>query len=108
MFSKENSVKAMYSGSFCINDGKLCKTFKISNHLKFTINEFKIDITTSSYLYQKLTDSYPTLKQHILNYIIPIAGSQDEDIIRSGDPVLKLITSAISDKLKACMLSVHM
>lgn len=60
-----------------------------------------------SYRYQKLTDSYPTLKQHLLNYIIPIAGSQDEDIIRSRDPVLKFITSAISDKLKACMLSVH-
>jgi hypothetical protein len=72
-----------------------------------TLSEISL-IDIKSYRYQKLTDSYPTLKQHILNYIIPIAGSQDEDIIKSRDPVLKLITSAISDKLKACMLSVHM
>lgn len=60
-----------------------------------------------SYRYQKLTDSYPSLKQHLLNYIVPIAGSQDEEIIKSRDPVLKLITSSISDKLKACMLCLH-
>ena len=60
-----------------------------------------------SYRYQKLTNNYPTLKHHLLNYIIPIAGAQVEDINKSGDPVLKLITSAISDKLKACMLSLH-
>lgn len=82
--------------------------FAIEEHLRNrTQSEINL-VDIRSYRYQKLTDSYPTLKQHLLNYIIPIAGSQDEDIIRSRDPVLKLITSTILDKLKACMLSVHM
>ena len=60
-----------------------------------------------SYRYQKLTDDYPILKRHILNYVIPLAGAEDPDILNSGDPLLKFITSNISDKVKACMLNLH-
>lgn len=64
-------------------------------------------VDIKSYRYQRLTEDYPELKRHLENYIVPIAGSFDSRIISSGDPVLKLITSLISDKLKACMLSLH-
>ncbi|XP_069118425.1 uncharacterized protein [Argopecten irradians] len=58
-----------------------------------------------SYRYQKLTDEYPTLKRHLLNYVIPIAGAEDPEILRGRDSLLKLITSNFSEKVKACMLN---
>ncbi|KAK3093553.1 hypothetical protein FSP39_017239 [Pinctada imbricata] len=60
-----------------------------------------------SYRYQKLTDDYPVLKQHIVTYVIPIAGAEDPEILKSGDLLLKFITSNISEKVKACMLNLH-
>ncbi|OWF55424.1 Zinc finger FYVE domain-containing protein 26 [Mizuhopecten yessoensis] len=58
-----------------------------------------------SYRYQKLTDEYPTLKRHLLNYVIPIAGAEDPEILKGRDSLLKLITSNFSEKVKACMLN---
>jgi len=60
-----------------------------------------------SYRYQKLTEDYPTLKRHLLNYVIPIAGGEDASILKGHDPLLKLITSSFSQKVKACMLNLH-
>lgn len=60
-----------------------------------------------SYRYQKLTEDYPTLKRHLLNYVVPIANAEDPDIQKSGDPILKFMTSNITEKVKACMLNLH-
>ncbi|KAK3587800.1 hypothetical protein CHS0354_042763 [Potamilus streckersoni] len=60
-----------------------------------------------SYRYQKLSDNFPTLKRHLLNYIVPIAGTEDPEILRGGDPILKFVTSNITDKFKSIMLTLH-
>ncbi|KAL3872697.1 hypothetical protein ACJMK2_035906 [Sinanodonta woodiana] len=60
-----------------------------------------------SYRYQKLSDNFPTLKRHLLNYIVPIAGTEDPEILRGGDPILKFVTSNITDKFKTIMLTLH-
>ena len=60
-----------------------------------------------SYRYQKLTDEFPTVKRRLLNYVIPIAGAEDSEILRGKDSLLKLITSNFSSRVRACMLTLH-
>lgn len=81
--------------------------FNDSNRLRGrTASEMSL-MDIRSYRYQKLTDEYPTLKRHLLNYVIPIAGAEDPQILKGRDSLLKLITSNFSEKVKACMLNLH-
>ena len=59
-----------------------------------------------SYRYEKLTQ-YPTLKGHLLNYIIPLAATENSDLLKGDDPILKLLTSDIIERFKTNMLSLH-
>lgn len=78
-----------------------------SNHLRErTASEISL-VDIRSYRYQKLTDDYRTLRRHVLSYVIPIAGAEDPEILKGSDPLLKLITSNMSEKVKACMLNLH-
>lgn len=60
-----------------------------------------------SYRYEKLTNEYPALKRHVLNYIVPMAATEDPDIEKGSDPILKLLTSDIVERFKGNMLSLH-
>ncbi|KAK6181134.1 hypothetical protein SNE40_009062 [Patella caerulea] len=60
-----------------------------------------------SYRYQRLTDDFPVLQRHLLNYILPLAGADNPDISNSGDPILKFVTNDIDEKVKLCMFSLH-
>lgn len=60
-----------------------------------------------SYRYDKLTHDYPTLKRHLLNYIVPLAATEDPDILKGDDPILKLLTHDIVERYKTNMLSLH-
>lgn len=60
-----------------------------------------------SYRYEKLTNEYPALKRHLLNYIVPLAATEDPDILKGDDPILKLLTHDIVEMFKSNMLSLH-
>ncbi|KAL4238418.1 hypothetical protein ACF0H5_003126 [Mactra antiquata] len=60
-----------------------------------------------SYRYDKLTNDYPTLKRHLLNYIVPLAATEDPDILKGDDPILKLLTHDIVERYKTNILSLH-
>ncbi|ESP02327.1 hypothetical protein LOTGIDRAFT_238051 [Lottia gigantea] len=60
-----------------------------------------------SYRYQRLTDDFPILQRHLLNYILPLAGADNPDMSNSGDPILKFVTNDIDEKVKLCMFSLH-
>lgn len=60
-----------------------------------------------SYRYQKLSNEYPALKRHLLNYIVPLAATEDPDILKGDDPILKLLTSDIIERFKTNMLTLH-
>lgn len=60
-----------------------------------------------SYRYQKLTIDFPVLKQHLLNYVVPLALPDSPDMLRGGDPILKFMTSNINKTIKTCMLNLH-
>lgn len=59
-----------------------------------------------SYRYEKLTQ-YSTLKRHLLNYIIPLAATENSDLLKGDDPILKFLTSDIIERFKTNMLSSH-
>lgn len=60
-----------------------------------------------SYRYEKLTNEYPYLKRHLLNYFIPLAATEDHEILKGDDPILKLLTSSMMDRFKSSVLSLH-
>ena len=60
-----------------------------------------------SYRYEKLTYEYPYLKRHLLNYFIPLAVTEDSDILKGDDPILKLLTSNMMERFKSSVLSLH-
>ena len=60
-----------------------------------------------SYRYEKLSNEYPALKRRLLNFIIPLAATEDSDILKGDDPILKLLTSEIVERFKTKMLSLH-
>lgn len=73
---------------------------------KRTMSDISL-VDIRSYRYHRLTDDYPILKRHLLNLVVPLAAAEEPDIIKSGDPILKFVTSSISDKVKGCMLNLH-
>ncbi|XP_076441937.1 uncharacterized protein LOC143280973 isoform X2 [Babylonia areolata] len=60
-----------------------------------------------SYRYHCLVDDFPILQRHLLTYIVPLAGADNPEISRSGDPVLKFVTNVIDEDVKVCMFSLH-
>ena len=60
-----------------------------------------------SYRYEKLTYEYPYLKRHLLNYFIPLAVTEDHEILKGDDPILKLLTSDMMERFKSSVLSLH-
>lgn len=88
------------SGSLTSMDVSLNK----SNRSRASSSMSMLDI--KSYRYEKLTQ-YPTLKRHLLNYIIPLAATENSDLLKGDDPILKLLTSDIIERFKTNMLSLH-
>ncbi|XP_052767439.1 zinc finger FYVE domain-containing protein 26-like isoform X2 [Mya arenaria] len=60
-----------------------------------------------SYRYEKLSYEYPTLKRHLLNYIVPLVATEDPEILKGDDPILKMLTSDIIERYKTNILSLH-
>lgn len=60
-----------------------------------------------SYRYEKLTYQYPHLKRRLLNYFIPLAITEDQEILKGDDPILKLLASNTMERFKSSVLSLH-
>ncbi|XP_035827727.1 zinc finger FYVE domain-containing protein 26 [Aplysia californica] len=58
-----------------------------------------------SYRYQRLTNDYPVLQRHLLQYILPLAGADHPELLESREPILKFVTNDIEDQVKLCMFS---
>ena len=64
-------------------------------------------VDIKSYRYEKLTYDFPFFKRHLLNYVIPLAATEDHDILKGDDPILKLLTSEMMERFKSSILSLH-
>ena len=79
--------------------------YEINNRERAASSMSVVDM--KSYRYEKLTYDYPALKRHLLNFIVPLAATEDHVIFKGDDPILKLLTSEIVEKFKMNMLSLH-
>ncbi|XP_053395117.1 zinc finger FYVE domain-containing protein 26-like [Mercenaria mercenaria] len=87
-------------------------TSSLESSLQMSLNRSRTSSSMSmldlkSYRYEKLSNEYPALKRHLLNYIVPLAATEDPDILKGDDPILKLLTSDIVERFKTNMLSLH-
>ena len=57
--------------------------------------------------YQRLTEDFPILQRHLLNYIVPLAAVDKPELLAGDEPILKFVTNEIDDTVKVCMLSLH-
>ena len=64
-------------------------------------------VDIKSYRYEKLTYEYPFFKRHLLNYFVPLAATEDHDILKGDDPILKLLISDMMERFKSSILSLH-
>lgn len=60
-----------------------------------------------SYRYHRLTDDYPILQQHLLHYILPLAGADNPELLTSAEPILKFVTNDIDNQVIACIQSIR-
>ena len=100
VFIEDNLNEGHFASSLSVSDPD-----SILNRSRSPSAMSLVDIR--SYRYEKLTNEYPYVKRHLLNYFIPLAATEDHEILKGDDPILKLLTSSMMDRFKSSVLSLH-